>query len=206
MALKRKRAPGGGRKPQGPTRKESMLQARIPDDLLARLDRSAAENGRSRSLEAHVRLQESFDLPARMQKDWGAPDVRDLVRLISRVVRSVHTSAGAHPFEEAGDLAWHRNAWTHAAVETAIMTLLASYKPAGVVDPPPEVMKRASWVAPDQAASVTTPQSVGLSCAMGLLHQLAILDTPTKMDANAHYGDNYYVLPRIRKNLGEPKD
>jgi TraY domain len=203
----RKRAAGGGRKPKGPINGNAgWLQARITEDLRARLEQAAAKNGRSLSQEAQVRLQETFDLPARMQKDWGPPDVRELARLISRVVRSVHSSVGANPFLEAGDLSWHRNAFTHAAVETAIMTLLASYKPAEAVETPPEVKKRASWVSPDQADNVTTPESVGLSCAMGLLDQLAIMETPTKIGANVHYGDNYYVLPRIRKTLGKPNE
>jgi hypothetical protein len=203
----RKRAAGAGRKPKGPiVSNGAWMQARITEDLRTSLERAAAENGRSLSQEAQVRLKESFDLPARMQKDWGPPDVRELARLVSRVVRSVHNSVGGNPFLEAGDLAWHRNAFTHAAVETAIKTVLASYKPAEPMETPPEVMKRASWVSPDQADKVTTPESVGLSCAMGLLDQIAILETPKNPGANTHYGDNYYVLPRIRKTLGKPDD
>jgi hypothetical protein len=182
------------------------IQARITEDLRARLEQAAAENGRSLSQEAQVRLQESFDLPAKIQKDWGPPDVKALAQLVSRVVRSIHNSVGANPFAEAGDLAWHRNSFTHAAVCAAITTLLAHYKPEGSAETPSQVKKRAEWVAPEQAETMITPESVGESCALGLLDQLAIMTRPKKIDPNAHYGDSHYVLPHIRDILGETND
>jgi hypothetical protein len=204
----RKRAAGAGRKPKGPIGgNAAWLQARITDDLRERLEQAAAASGRSLSQEAQVRLQESFDLPAELQKSWGSPEVRALAQLVSRVVRTVHGSVGASLFSEAGDLAWHSNPFTHAAVSTAIATLLAHYRPAGSVETPPEVKKRADWVTPEQAEAVTTPESVGRSCAMGLLDQLAIMDTPPRnIAANAHYGESYYVLPHIRSILGKAND
>jgi hypothetical protein len=208
MALKRKRAPGGGRKPQGPTRKESMLQARIPDDLLASLDQAAAENGRSRSLEAHVRLKDSFDLPKKLEDSFGEPVVRHLAQLIAQLVMTVQRNSGADPFKEAAEFAWHRNPFTHAAVCTAINVLLAHYKPDGPIDVPDEVKRRASWVEPDQAERVTTPESVGQSCALGFITQLAAhREAPSVKNIleGARYGNNYHLLPRINSVLGEPK-
>jgi hypothetical protein len=204
----RKRAAGGGRKPKGPINGNTgWLQARITEDLRTRLEQAAAENGRSLSQEAQVRLQESFDLPAELQKSWGTSEVRALAQLVSRVVRAVHGSVGANVFLEAGDLAWHRNPFTHAAVSTAIATLLAHYRPAGPVETPAQVKKRADWVAPEQAEAVTTPEDVGRSCAMGLLNQLAIMDAPPKnIAAGAHYGESHYVLPHIRSILGKAND
>ena len=87
-----------------------------------------------------------------------------------------------------------------------IMTLLAHYKPEGAAETPAEVMKRADWVPPEQAKAVTTPESVGQACALGLLGQLEIMEAPTKIGAGVHYGDNHYLLPRVRKNLGKPKN
>src|ERR1700704_2235903 len=133
----RKRAPGAGRKPKGPiSGNAGWLQARIAEDLRAQLEQAAARNGRSLSQEAQVRLKDSFGLSAKLQKAWGPKDVQSLAYLVSRVVRSVHSVAGASVFDEAGDLAWHRNPFTHAAVCAAISTLLAHYKPVGSMETP----------------------------------------------------------------------
>jgi TraY domain len=208
MTNKRKRAPGGGRKPKGPIGgNASWFQARITEDLRVSLERAAAENGRSLSQEAQVRLKESFDLPAELQKAWGPPEVKELAQLVSRVVRSVQTSVGADPFETAGDLAWHRNPFTHAAVRTAIETLLAHHKPEGSFGIPPEVKKRAQFVDPEHADAMTTPESVGLSCAFGLLSQIATASPPRfPPPANAQYAEGFYTFPNIRRVLDkEPK-
>jgi TraY domain len=204
----RKRAPGGGRKPKGPiSGNAGWLQARITEDLRARLEHAATSNGRSLSQEAQTRLQESFDLPSKMREAWGPAEVRALAQLVSRVVRSVQVSVGANPFAEAGDLAWHRNAFTHAAVHAAISILLANYKPTGAVETPPEVKKRAGWVPPDQAEAVTSPESVGRSCALGVLSQYDVhREAPKKFSAGAHYGESHYVFPQIRKDLGDSND
>ncbi|QQN62126.1 TraY domain-containing protein [Bradyrhizobium diazoefficiens] len=197
---RKRRSPGGGRKPAGPIRgNASWLQARITEDLRARLDEAASASGRSLSQEAQLRLQQSFNLPAEMQKRWGTPEVKALAQLVSRLARSVQATVGANPFTEAGDLAWHRNAFTHAAVEAGISTLLAHYKPAGIPAPPPEVQKLAAR-APDQAE----PENLGRSCAMGLLSQIAIMGAPPKQpSANVAYGDGHYVFPDIRSILGD---
>jgi hypothetical protein len=206
----KKRAAGGGRKPKGPiSGNAGWLQARITVDLHERLKRAADENERSVSQEAQVRLKESFDLPAELQKAWGAPHVKALAQLISRVVRSVETSAGEAPFAvEAGELAWHRDPYTHAAVVVAINTILAHYKPTGAVKVPKEVEKRTAWIeqesGKEQAANQRRPESTGLSCALGLLNQVASYSPPPlNPPSGAHYASGFYVLPHIREILGK---
>jgi len=200
----RKRAPGGGRKPKGPiSGNAGWLQARITADLHDRLKREAEQNGRSVSQEAQVRLKESFDLPAELQKAWGPPHIKALAQLVSRAVRSVETTAGADPFAEAGDLAWHRNSFTHAAVCAAVAAVLAHYKPARSMQTPPEVKKRAAMFGKEQAAAQCTPESVGLSCALGVIEQLKMQRPSLIQDATAHYAEGYYVFPHINDILGE---
>jgi hypothetical protein len=209
----RKRAAGGGRKPKGPIGGNTgWLQARITEELRTRLEHAASENARSLSQEAQVRLQESFDLPAEIRKAWGPPDVKALAQLVSRVVRSVQSSVSGNPFEEAGPLAWHRNPFTHAAVRVAIETLLAHYKPDGPIETPPEVEKRARFIEPQHSETMTTPESVGLSCALGLLSQLATYSRPPyplpakAKDADAKYAEGFYAFPNILRDLDkEPK-
>jgi hypothetical protein len=203
----KKRAPGGGRKPKGPIGSNgAWLQARITDELRANLEQAAAASGRSLSQEAQVRLKESFDLPAELQRHWGTAEVRALAQLVSRVVSSTHSAVGATPFQEAGDLAWHRNPFTHAAASAAIATILARYKPEGLIEVPPKVEERAGWVPAEQAEAVTSPEGVGQASALGLLHHMTIMEPPPgKISAGAHYGESHYVLPRIREILGKPK-
>jgi hypothetical protein len=203
----RKRAPGAGRKPKGPIAGNAgWLQARITEDLRVQLEQAAAANGRSLSQEAQVRLQKSFGLSAKREKAWGPQDVKALAYLVSRVVRSVHGAVGANPLLEAGDLAWNRNPFTHAAVTAAVATLLAHYRPESPVEVPLQVKRRTEWVAPEQAATVTTPQNVGQSCAMGLIDQLAIHKARSRNGPGGNYGEGYHVLPDINGILGDIDD
>jgi TraY domain len=201
----RKRAAGGGRKPKGPISGNSAwLQARITEDLRTRLEQAAAANGRSLSQEAQNRLQQSFDLPKELQDAWGPPEVRALAQLVSRVVRSVQHSAGATPFQGAGDLAWHRNAFTHAAVKAAVATVLVRFKPAGPIEVPPPV-KELSERMPEHP-EMATPDGVGHASALGVLSQYDIHQAPPKSSsAGAYYGEAYYVFPQIHRDLGDEK-
>jgi hypothetical protein len=205
---KRKRSAGAGRKPKGPIgENSSWLQARITDDLRTRLDQAAIENGRSLSQEAQVRLKASFDLPAELQKSWGPPHIKDLAQLIAIVVRRIESDVSGQPFaQEAGDWAWHRNAFTHAAVREAINVILAYYRPHGAIEVPAEVRRLAEFLGPERAAMQSTPEGVGHTCALGVLYQAAIHTEPPPLARGATgYGRLHHVLPNIRKHLGEPK-
>jgi hypothetical protein len=213
----RKRAPGGGRKPQGPfSNKLATLSTRITVELRERLDQETAQRRTARgvtpwslSQEIELRLRESLELPAELQKAWGPAHIKALAQLVSRVARSVESAVGAYPFaDDAGDLAWHRNPFTHAAVTAAINMLLAHYKPVGSAQTPPEVKKRAEWIeresGKEEAARQCTPESVGLSCALGLLDRLASPEPPPlNHPANEHYAEGYYVFPNIHKILSK---
>ena len=198
----RKRAAGAGRKPKGPINGNSgWLQARITEDLRARLEQAAAENGRSLSQEAQVRLRESFDLPSKLQDSWGPPEVRALAQFVSRAARSAQNSV-VGPFTEAGDLAWHRSPYTHAAIEAAVAVILARFKPAGPLEIPQNVKEREAYAGPEQ----TTAESLGRAIAMGLLMQYdAHQRAPEKFSPGAHYGEAHYVFPQLRKELGETR-
>jgi hypothetical protein len=215
MTNKRKRAPGGGRKAQGPfSNKLATLSTRITKELRDGLDAATAsrrnDNGGrpwSLSQEIELRLRESIELPAELQKAWGPPHIKALAQLVSRVVRSVETSVGVNPFaEDAGELAWHRNPFTHAAVVAAIGSILAHYKPTGDVQVPEAVKRRTEWIeqesGKEQAEHQRAPESIGLGCALGLLNQLATYSPPPFNPQNgAHYASGFYVFPHIREIL-----
>ncbi len=58
---KRKRAPGGGRKPQGPYHgKTAVLSTRITQALRTALEKSAQQSGLSLSQEVEARLRNSL--------------------------------------------------------------------------------------------------------------------------------------------------
>ena len=215
----RKRAPGGGRKPTGPfANKLSTLSTRITQETRDRLEqataRRRAEQGAtpwSLSQEIEFRLRESLKLPEELrkaEKAWGPAHIKALAQLVSRLVKSVEQTVGAD--KEASDLSWHRNSYTHAAVARAIAVLLAHYKPAGRAQTPPKVKRDREWIereaSKEQAKLQQTPESVGLSCALGLLDQLSYYTTPpVDRPANAHHAEGYSIFPNIREILGEPK-
>lgn len=215
MTNKRKRAPGAGRKPQGPfSNKLATLSTRITKELRDSLDtatarRRDAHGARPWSLsqEIEFRLRESIELPAELQKAWGPPHVKALAQLVSRVARSVESSAGVNPFaEDAGELAWHHNPFTHAAVVAAISAILAHYKPTGTAQVPEAVERSTAWIEREsgkqQAAHQRTPESIGLACARGLLSQLATYSAPSfNPPSGAHYASGFYVFPHIREIL-----
>jgi hypothetical protein len=65
------------------------------------------------------------------------------------------------------------------------------------------VEKSTQWAGPEQAA-YTTPESVGISCARGVLSQYDIhREKPKNFRAGAHYAEGYYVFPQIRRDLGD---
>jgi hypothetical protein len=213
----RKRAPGGGRKPQGPfSNKFATLSTRITGELRESLDRETARSREARaprpwslSQEIEQRLRDSIDMPAKLHKAWGPEHIKDLAQLVSRVARSVEFAVGANPSaDDAGNLAWHKNQYTHAAVTAAINTILAHTKPSEPAQTPPEVKKRAEWIkresGKEEFERQCTPESVGLSCALGLLDRLASPGfPPMNHPANEYYAEGYSVFPNIRKILSK---
>jgi TraY domain len=205
----RKRAPGGGRKPKGPIGGNvSWFQARISEDLRAALEQAAAQNGRSLSQEAQVRLKASFDLPQELQRKWGPPEVKTLGYLIARVTRSIQNTVATDP-TDVGEMAWHRNSFTHAAVRSAIAILLERFRPSGAIEVPPQVLENAKILeragcTPEQVEAATTPAGVGQASALGLLSQLAGHVEPPALDSKDHHATGHYVFPDIHNILGEP--
>jgi hypothetical protein len=82
--MKRKRAPGGGRKARaGPT---SSLTFRIPDDMRKQLEREAAEKKSNVSDRLHWHLRRSFNRQREEERD---PALQGLLVLIARLAEDV---------------------------------------------------------------------------------------------------------------------
>ena len=88
MATKRKRAPGGGRKPKGEfAGLPSPLSVRMPADMRAQLEAAARRSGRSMSQEVLRRLNSSL---SRERNEAGDRATRALCFLISSLAYAVH--------------------------------------------------------------------------------------------------------------------
>lgn len=201
-----RRSPGGGRKPTGPfAKKDATLSTRVTTELLDALKAEAKRSRRALSQEVELRLRGSLHAPA--DQSWGAPHVLRLAELVSMVTRSVETGMGANPFDEKpSEFAWHKNADTHAAVSKAIEVILTRFKPAQKGPPSKVLADKAAWLEQqfgrEFAQREGTAEALGISCALGLLDQMAWLHSPpSDKPDNAHYSDLHYRLPRIREDL-----
>jgi hypothetical protein len=89
---------------------------------------------------------------------------------------------------------------------TAINTILARYKPAQPGPVPERHKDGFEWLVQqfgqDRAEQECSPEGVGLSCALGLLDQMAMLKPPPiDRPANDHYSDNYSWMSHTREIL-----
>src|SRR5215510_10841516 len=101
--MKRKRAPGGGRKAKaGPT---SSLTFRIPDDLRKHLEREAAEKAVNVSDRLLWHLRRSFNRQRDEERD---PALQGLLVLIARLAEDI---AGGEYTANKEARSWHRREW-----------------------------------------------------------------------------------------------
>jgi hypothetical protein len=128
MKQKRKRAPGGGRKPTGPfTRNAAQLTIRMPADMRTELEAAAQKQGWSLTQELLWRLRVSL---SKERVDRRSPSVRALCFLISETAESVSNL----PVE------WHRDPFLFRGLKLAITKVLDALEPAGEMRSPFEKM------------------------------------------------------------------
>jgi hypothetical protein len=124
QGMARKRAPGGGRKPVGPTAARAQLSVRMPDDLRAELEASAAKRGRSLTQEMLWRLRVSLN---RERIDRQDQVMRAYCFLFTDLAEKLH-------FRQEGK--WHRNPFTFRAFKLAVGKLLDALDPPGEAKSP----------------------------------------------------------------------
>jgi len=130
MKQKRKRAPGGGRKPSGPFAKnDAQLTIRMPADMRKQLELAAARrlDGRGWKLTQEMlhRLQRSFDRERDEQRD---PPNRALAYLLSEVVRLYVAVTGITQ--------WRSDLFSFRTIKLAFASVLDALEPAGEMRPP----------------------------------------------------------------------
>ena len=174
-----------------------------------RLDRESGRSGRVLSQEVEHRLRQSLNWPVAIQKEWGPSHIKAFAQLVSQCARFVEGAVGAPPFKPDDRLAWHRNAFTHAALTSAISAILEHFKPGGKLSVPKAVKASAARFArvdPDHSIEhYCTPAAVGMACASGLVVQLQSMGEeppPLNPPPNERYAEAFYVMPQILRDLG----
>ena len=119
---KRKRAPGGGRKPRGEySRKSAVFSTRITQDLRDALDAESSETGQSLSQIVEKRLRESIE-NTRSKRELGPKHVRALAFIVARLATILERECSSK---------WTDDRFTFEALKVAISTALEQFAPKG---------------------------------------------------------------------------
>jgi hypothetical protein len=160
MGKTRKRAPGGGRKPDPETGgKTATFTTRITRETRRELDRAAQASGLSVSNVAELRLRASFDRPVGPLRNYALGWA--VATLANRV-------------EEKTGRSWREDLFTGTALRHAVEMLLTLYAPEFVPDPeiPPAIEQAAAKMPPDFADQQRKPAGFGHSVAYNLHNEI----------------------------------
>jgi hypothetical protein len=184
--VKRKRAPGGGRKPKGPiSGKSAWLSTRISNDTRQRLEQAAKQKDRSLSQEIELRLRQSF---AEKESD---PYLRALAFLIHQAAKAIPIAA---PLPS--------NPYKFAVFKSAVDRLLTHLTPSGPIEPPPEAAEQHEY-----ENFWKSPALFGLSIAEVVWWQMQSVETPPpELMKYVDAADQswWYAHPHARQDLGVP--
>ena len=129
---KGKRAPGGGRKPEGEfARLTAALTIRMPQAMRDELEKAAKRGRRNITQELLRRLQNSFNEDRRKSRD---PALRAMCYLIAEVAEGV-TNPAPIGVKHLRPL-WRLNPFLFRAFKLAVGKLLDALEPAGEIKPP----------------------------------------------------------------------
>jgi hypothetical protein len=129
--LAKKRAPGGGRKPQGDfSGLTKPLSIRLPDDLRAELEAAAGKSGKSVTQELLRRLNDSFHRDVAKQRD---PASYALCFVLAELISLVNWNTGG---DDATPSDWRKNPFAFKTIRLAFDRLMATFEPRGKVKAP----------------------------------------------------------------------
>src|SRR5262245_24537634 len=158
--VRRTRAPGGGRKPQGEyTNRKGQFSMRISEELRARLKREADRSGRALSQEVEDRLRKSL-----VERDWtkklyGPPHNKALGEDVSVLARRIEQTTNSN---------WRESPFAFEALRIATERILLGYAPPkwtrdGSYEIPEAIEKRAENLArhwPEEVDQERKPEGV----------------------------------------------
>jgi hypothetical protein len=176
MAKKAKRAPGGGRKPQGDFDQlsSSPFSVRMPDYLRKQLEMAAERTGRSAGQELLSRLNDSFRRDYSKGRD---PATRALCFVLAELIEKVRREG--RPWDK-----WHTDLFMFRAVRVGFATVLKALEPQGDLHASPILAdventikfatgkpyeKKATQYAKEKAAKWKTPERGGNKIAAEIL-------------------------------------
>jgi hypothetical protein len=200
--MARKRAPGGGRKPQGEfAGKSTQLSTRITPELREALDIESDRSGWSVSQTVEWLLWRALNESERL-KGLGSRHNRALGVAISLVAERLELSTGEQ---------WRSSAYSHTALEAAIEIVLSRLAPGGEIHVPTNVrqsfeaaLKAHRALKTDQRKHfkkpTKQPEALGSAIALGFLDQLETYELPR--ERVRRHADEFYSLPNIRYGLG----
>jgi len=210
----RKRAPGGGRKPIGPSAARP-LTIRIPDDMRAVLQTAAvkrSKQNRGWNLSQELLLRLRWTLNKEHERDRDAA-LRALSFLISEVSR--YLNPGLSPN-------WHRDPFLFGAFRFGVSKILEALEPPGKAQSPLAKIGtlsdtfRTPEAAGEMAASVTLSQLLYPASEADHLATLQVLEkVPVPEHLRSFHEQilddlqrNHYTISRARSDLGidEPKE
>jgi hypothetical protein len=190
--MSRKRASGGGRKPQGEfSNKRAMLATRVTTETRKALDAAARKSGRSLSQEVEHRLRDSLKVSDKADRQ---PESAALAYLVTRLAETISAVSKGR---------WHRNRWCIETLKFAVTKLLDqvpaldSDQPAHLDNFTPEILGTALGLQvflnveradPDSNVAATWPEKfrpaveVAAHALSGVRRDLNIPLTPRKKD------------------------
>jgi hypothetical protein len=149
MVRKRKRAPGGGRKSQGPiSGKTHVFTTRISAETREALDREATLSGQSLSQVAEVLIRAGLN--RRRELDRDRP-MRALCFLIAELAKFLSldrslSSKKSISFGKADETYWRTNPFVFKALQAAIPLAMQEFAPDGPVVPPEAFKKHHKYL------------------------------------------------------------
>jgi hypothetical protein len=137
MAQKRKRAPGGGRKPQGFSRKAAKLTMRIMPATRTDLERAAKKRRVSLSQAAEQCLR--FGLGKDRSSSRG-PHIQALSEIIAPLALLIEKKTDKH---------WNKDVFTGEALRRGVEVLVSHFAPRGTPVTPISVKEAAAKMVGD---------------------------------------------------------
>ena|SRR5207248_477699 len=185
-----KRAPGAGRKPQGPFKaKSANFSTRITTDTRAELDRLAKAKGHSLSQQVEHLLREAIS----NSRDTP-PHIRSLERAIVLLAKDIERRTGRQ---------WNEDPFTAETLRSGFEGMLLNFapRPDGAVVVPPQLEQAAARAHPELAETFRSPVKFGRLQADALA--MAIESAP--LETGEQPGMSYPApsgLSYIRENIG----
>lgn len=215
MSLKRKRAPGGGRKPRGAFSKlTSPLSLRMPSDMRDELEAAAKASGKSVSQELLRRLQNTFSRDRDRVRD---PAMQALCFLIAETAQQ---TAGLNSSKDRA-LEWRTSPFYFRAFKIAVGKLLDALEPKGKIEPPVEmqfnISEDAEALEYDFLKSFRDPEARGAYAARSIWASLRNVPLHTSEEdeadkkrlrerSEAAYFRELYGMPNAARDLQIDRD